>query len=131
IKHIYETLRAQNNDAHCVHKTIYCPWGYYTEIDRGKGFLVKRIHVNAGQRLSLQSHNHRHEHWVVVSGIAKVLLDGQEHSLEPGKSIDIPVKAPHSLQNPSKKDIEIIEVQRGDILSEDDIIRYEDIYGRI
>ena len=132
VKQIYETLRTQNNDVYLVHKTVYRPWGYYTEIDRGKGFLVKRIFVNAGQKLSVQSHNHRSEHWVCISGTATVLLNGEEHILGPGKSIDIPVKAIHSLQNPSSEGgIEIIEVQKGNILSEDDIIRYEDIYGRV
>ncbi len=130
VKQVYETLRAQNNDAHLVHKTVHRPWGWYTVMTQGKGFLTKTIHVNPGHKLSVQSHEHRSEHWVVLSGMAKVLLDGKEHTLEAGKSIDIPVKAVHSLQNPYKEDIEIIEVQKGDILSEDDIIRYEDIYGR-
>ncbi len=95
-----------------------------------KGFLTKLIHVNIGQKLSVQSHNHRSEHWVVLSGQAKVVLEGQEHVLSTGSSIDIPVKAIHSLQNPYEEDLEIIEVQLGDILIEEDIVRYEDIYGR-
>ncbi|MDR1327325.1 MAG: phosphomannose isomerase type II C-terminal cupin domain [Heliobacteriaceae bacterium] len=107
------------------------PWGFYTVIAQGKGFSVKIIRVNPGQKLSLQSHNHRSEHWVVISGTAKVILEGKEHILAPDQSIDIPVKAKHSLQNPFEEDIEIIEVQRGSILDEEDIIRYEDIYGRI
>jgi mannose-1-phosphate guanylyltransferase/mannose-6-phosphate isomerase len=130
VKRIYEMLRAQNNDAHLVHKTVHRPWGWYTVIAQGKGFLTKIIHINPGHKLSVQSHEHRSEHWVVLTGTAKVLLGGNEHILEPGKSIDIPVKAVHSLQNPFTEDIEVIEVQKGDILSEDDIIRYEDIYGR-
>ena len=107
------------------------PWGYYTVIAEGKNFKTKIIHVNVNQRLSLQSHEHRSEHWVVLSGTAKVILEGEEKILSAGHSIDIPVKAIHSLQNPFKEDLEIIEVQMGEILSEDDIKRYEDIYGRI
>jgi len=107
------------------------PWGYYTIIAAGKGFEIKIIHVNAGQQLSVQSHNHRREHWVVISGEAKVLLNDKEFSIAKGQSVDIPVKAIHSLKNPAGTDMEIVEVQLGNILSEDDIIRYKDIYGRV
>ena len=131
VKHIYETLKKQNDDTHLIHKTVYRPWGYYTVIAQGDGFLSKIIHVNSGQKLSVQSHNHRSEHWVVLTGTAKVVLEANERILSPGHSVDIPVKAIHSLQNPYKEDLEIIEVQKGDILAEDDIIRYEDIYGRV
>lgn len=130
VKQIYETLKEQHDGTQMVHKTVYRPWGFYTVIAEGKGFQTKLIHVNVGQKLSVQSHNHRSEHWVVLSGMAKVVLEGKEHILSPGHSIDIAVKAIHSLQNPFDEDIEIIEVQKGDILSEDDIIRYEDMYGR-
>jgi len=131
VKYIYDKLKQQNDNTHLVHKTVYRPWGFYTVIAQGKGFLTKIIHVNPGHKLSVQSHNHRSEHWVVLSGTAKVILDSEEHILQSGKSIDIPVKAVHSLQNPFEEDIEIIEVQKGDILIEEDIIRYEDIYGRV
>ncbi len=131
VKHIYETLKKQNDDTHLIHKTVYRPWGYYTVIAQGDGFLSKIIHVNSGQKLSVQSHNHRSEHWVVLTGTAKVVLEANERILSPGHSVDIPVKAIHSLQNPYKEDLEIIEVQKGDIIAEDDIIRYEDIYGRV
>ena len=131
VKHIYETLKKQNDDTHLVHKTVYRPWGFYTVIGQGKGFLSKIIHVNPGQKLSVQSHNHRSEHWVVLTGTAKVVLDKEEKILPAGHSVDIPVKAIHSLQNPYKEDLEIIEVQKGDILVEEDIIRYEDMYGRV
>lgn len=131
VKHIYETLKKQNDNTHLIHKTVYRPWGFYTVIAQGAGFQTKIIHVNQGQKLSVQSHNHRSEHWVVLNGTAKVILEGKEHILSPGHSIDIPVKAIHSLQNPYKEDIEIIEVQKGDILVEEDIIRYEDMYGRV
>ncbi len=130
VKKIFDTLKKQNDDTHLIHKTVYRPWGFYTVIAQGKGFLSKIIHVNTGQKLSVQSHNHRSEHWVVLSGIAKVVLEGKEHLLTPGHSIDIPLKAIHSLQNPYEEELEIIEIQLGDLLIEDDIIRYEDMYGR-
>lgn len=132
VKKIFDILKKQNNDTHLIHKTVYRPWGFYTVIAQGKGFLTKIIHVNAGQKLSVQSHNHRSEHWVVLSGIAKVVLEGKEHILSQGNSIDIPLKAVHSLQNPAEEeDMEIIEVQLGELLIEDDIVRYEDMYGRV
>lgn len=131
VKKIFETLKRQNDDTHKVHKTVYRPWGYYTVLAEGKGFLTKMIHVNPGQKLSVQSHNHRSEHWVVLEGMAKVVLEGKEHILSPGHSIDIDVKEIHSLQNPYKDNLKIIEVQKGDLLIEEDIVRYEDMYGRV
>ncbi len=110
--------------------TVTRPWGYFTNIAYGKGYLAKILHVNTGQKLSVQSHNHRSEHWFVVKGIAKVILNSKELILKEGDSLDIPLKSIHSLQNPYDMDLEVIEVQRGELLSEDDIIRYEDIYGR-
>ena len=130
VKHIYETLKQQNDNTHLVHKTVYRPWGFYTVIAQGEGFLTKIIHVNPKQRLSLQSHNHRSEHWVVLNGTAMVVLDSKELILHSGHSVDIPIKAIHSLQNPYDEAVEVIEVQKGDLLIEEDIIRYEDIYGR-
>ena len=108
VKKIFETLKRQNDNTHLVHKTVYRPWGYYTVLAEGKGFLTKMIHVNPGQKLSVQSHNHRSGH-----------------------SIDIDVKEIHSLQNPYQDNLKIIEVQKGDLLVEEDIIRYEDMYGRV
>ncbi len=131
VKQIYETLKKQNDNTHLVHKTVYRPWGFYTVIAQGEGFLTKIIHVNTGQKLSVQSHNFRSEHWVVLSGTAKVVLEGKELMLSAGHSVDIPLKAIHSLQNPYEHDLEIIEVQKGDPLIEEDIIRYEDMYGRV
>lgn len=130
VKKIFDTLKKQNDNTHLIHKTVYRPWGFYTVLAQGKGFLTKLIHVGAGQKLSVQSHEHRSEHWVVLSGSAKVILEKEEHDLSTGRSIDIPTKAVHSLQNHSNEDLEIIEVQLGDILDENDIVRYEDIYGR-
>lgn len=131
VKKIFDTLKKQNDNTHLVHKTVYRPWGFYTVLTQGKGFLTKVIHVDAGQKLSVQSHNYRSEHWVVLSGTAKVVLEGEEHILSAGRSIDIPLKAVHSLQNPYEEELEIIEVQLGELLIEDDIVRYEDMYGRV
>lgn len=131
VKKIFDTLKQQNDNTHLVHKTVYRPWGYYTVLAEGKGFLTKMIQVNSGQKLSVQSHNHRSEHWVVLEGKAKVLLEGKEHILSPGHSIDIDVKEIHSLQNPYEETLKIIEVQKGDLLIEEDIVRYEDMYGRV
>ncbi len=131
VKKIFDTLKKQNDNTHLVHKTVYRPWGYYTVLAEGKGFLTKMIQVNPGQKLSVQSHNHRSEHWVVLEGMAKVLLEGKEHILSPGHSIDIDIKEIHSLQNPYEDVLKIIEVQKGDLLIEEDIVRYEDMYGRV
>ena len=128
---LYETLKQQNDNTSIVHKTVYRPWGFYTVIAQGEGFLSKIIHVNPKQKLSLQSHNHRSEHWVILSGTAKVVLGAKELILTSGHSVDIPIKAIHSLQNPYDEPVEVIEVQMGDLLIEEDIIRYEDMYGRV
>lgn len=131
VKQVFETLKQQHDDTHLVHKTMYRPWGFYTVLAQENGFLTKMIQVNPGQKLSIQSHNHRSEHWVVLSGVAKVVLEGKDIILSPGHSVDIPVKAIHSLQNPYEEELKIIEVQKGDLLIEEDIIRYEDMYGRV
>lgn len=131
VKKIFDTLKTQNDETYKVHKTVYRPWGYYTVLGEGKGFLTKMIQVNPGQKLSVQSHNHRSEHWVVLEGTAKVVLEGKEHILSPGHSVDIAVKEIHSLQNPYDEVLKIVEVQKGDILIEEDIVRYEDMYGRV
>ncbi len=131
VKKIYDTLKTQNDETYKVHKTVYRPWGYYTVLGEGKGFLTKMIQVNPGQKLSVQSHNHRSEHWVVLEGTAKVILEGKEHILSAGHSVDIAVKEIHSLQNPYEEVLKIVEVQKGDILIEEDIVRYEDMYGRV
>lgn len=114
-----------------IGENVNRPWGYYRVIAQGRNYSVKVIHVNTGQSLSVQSHNYRSEHWAVACGTAKVILNDNELILKTGQSIDIPVKAIHSLQNPFEEDLEIIELQYGEILSEDDIIRYSDIYGRV
>ncbi len=131
VKKLYEKLKSQQSDTTQLHKTVFRPWGYYTCMNGGKGYLTKTICVLPKQKLSIQSHNYRSEHWVVLEGRALVIKDEKEYYLNPGDSIDIPLKAKHSLQNPYDEELKIIEVQKGDYISEDDIIRYEDCYGRV
>ena len=131
VKNIYDKLKQEQNDTYKIHQTVYRPWGYYTVISAGDGFLTKKIHVYPGQKLSIQSHNHRAEHWVVAYGKATVLHNDNMLELNVGECIDIGIKEKHSLQNLSNDYVEIIELQHGDLLSEDDIIRYEDMYGRV
>ncbi|MCD8024426.1 MAG: mannose-1-phosphate guanylyltransferase/mannose-6-phosphate isomerase [Candidatus Gastranaerophilales bacterium] len=130
VKYIYEKLKEANNETHRIHTTVYRPWGYYTVLNQGEGYLTKMICVSPRGQLSLQSHNFRSEHWVVLKGTARVTLDNKTYILKPGSSIDIPVKIKHSLANPYDVELKIIEVQKGDKLVEEDIIRYKDIYGR-
>ena len=130
VKKLYEKLKAIESDTTKLHKTVFRPWGYYTCMNQGEGYLTKTICVLPKQKLSVQSHNHRSEHWVVLEGEALVLLDGKEYNIKSGESIDIPIQAKHSLQNPYDKELKILEVQKGNYISEDDIIRYEDCYGR-
>jgi mannose-6-phosphate isomerase len=106
------------------------PWGSYTVLDEQTGFKVKRISVDPGAKLSLQSHKHRAEHWTVVRGVATVTVNQAVVDLTRGQAIDIPLGAKHRLANLGTLPMEIIEVQFGDYLGEDDIIRYEDIYNR-
>tara|TARA_Y100001970_G_C14126615_1_gene799296 strand:+ start:93 stop:437 length:345 start_codon:yes stop_codon:yes gene_type:complete len=107
------------------------PWGSFRIIDEGKNYLVKKILVKPKGKLSLQSHNNRHEHWTVVNGIAEVLLNEKKIKLDCNQSIYIPKGSKHSLENKYNEDLIIIEVWYGENLSEEDIIRYEDIYGRV
>lgn len=108
----------------------YRPWGYFIVLEEGKNFKVKKIAVEPKQKLSLQSHKKRAEHWTVLKGNAKVGLNGKIFNLKPHQSIDIPVGAKHRLENITRKPLEIIEVQSGDYLGEDDIVRFDDKYGR-
>ena len=131
VKKVFDKLKEIKDETHLVHTTVYRPWGYYTVLNQGDGYLTKMICVSSHGQLSLQSHNFRSEHWVVLSGCARVTLDNKNYILKPGSSIDIPVKVKHSLGNPYKEELKIIEVQKGDKLVEEDIIRYKDIYGRV
>lgn len=131
VKKVYEKLKKKKDNSILVHKTVYRPWGYYTVIQEGEGFLTKCICVNPEAKLSLQKHFHRSEHWVVLEGNALVLKNDNEYELKPGESIDIDVEEIHSLQNPYNRPVKILEVQKGDILDENDIVRLEDMYGRV
>jgi mannose-6-phosphate isomerase len=106
------------------------PWGSFTVLEEGRTFKVKRIEVLPGKRLSYQKHSQRAEHWFVVEGTAKVTLDGREVTVSNGEAIDIPIGSAHRVENPGDEDLVFIEVQRGNYLGEDDIVRLEDDVGR-
>jgi mannose-1-phosphate guanylyltransferase len=130
VKKIVEHLNQQGRSEAKVHTEAYRPWGKYTAVDEGYRYQVKRITVKPGEKLSLQMHHHRAEHWVVVSGTAKVTQGDKTYFLTENQSTYIPIGVVHSLENPGKLPLELIEVQSGSYLGEDDIIRYEDRYGR-
>jgi mannose-1-phosphate guanylyltransferase/mannose-1-phosphate guanylyltransferase/mannose-6-phosphate isomerase len=123
-------LNADGRSEAELHSRVYRPWGSYQGIDLGQRFQVKRLTVSPGSRLSLQSHRHRAEHWVVVEGVAEVTCDDEVFQLHPNQSTYIPLGAVHRLANPGTEPLHVIEVQSGDYLGEDDIERYEDVYGR-
>ncbi|MDB2557600.1 mannose-1-phosphate guanylyltransferase/mannose-6-phosphate isomerase [Luminiphilus sp.] len=129
-KIIVSELQAADRSEWKLHREVYRPWGKYDSVDCGTRYQVKRITVNPGAKLSVQMHHHRAEHWVVVSGSAKVTI-GEETSLfSENQSTYIPIGAVHALENPGKVPLEIIEIQTGSYLGEDDIVRLEDLYGR-
>lgn len=130
IKEVYLRLKAENKRQHREHRTSARPWGSYTILDEGETFKVKRLVVLPGERLSLQSHAKRSEHWVVINGTARATVNRDIRYLDQGHSIEIPCGAKHRLENPGDDVLEIIEVQRGDYLGEDDIVRYDDKYER-
>ena len=113
-----------------VHRTAYRPWGCYTVLEENTGYKIKRITVKPGKRLSLQRHYHRSEHWVVVKGTARIIVDGEEVLLRSGESTFVPAGAIHRIENPGKVPLEVIEIQIGEYLEEDDIERFEDDFGR-
>ena len=131
IKKLVDKLQAYDERVTLVHRRVYRPWGWYESIDQGPRFQVKRLMVAAGASLSLQYHQHRAEHWVVVRGVAEVSCDGRVFPLEENASTYVPRGAPHRLANLGAEPLEIIEVQSGDYLGEDDIVRLEDSYGRV
>lgn len=131
VKHIYAQLKAQGHEAHKIHRTAHRPWGTYTVLEEGPHFKIKRIEVKPDARLSLQMHHHRSEHWVVVSGTAKVFNDEQELTLRVNESTFIPAGHLHRLENIGSEQLIMIEVQTGSYLGEDDIVRFEDVYGRV
>ena len=123
-------LKEENRCETQAHKVVYRPWGSYEGIDSGDRFQVKRITVNPGSELSLQKHFHRAEHWVVVRGTAVVTRDEEKILLREDESTYISLGTVHRLENPGKIPLELIEVQSGSYLGEDDIVRFEDTYGR-
>jgi mannose-1-phosphate guanylyltransferase/mannose-6-phosphate isomerase len=130
VKHIYAELKAKGHDAYKFHRTVHRPWGAYTVLEEGERFKIKRIVVKPGSKLSLQLHHHRSEHWVVVSGTAKVTNGENELMVYTNESTYIPAGQKHRLENPGVVDLVIIEVQSGDYVGENDIVRFEDVYGR-
>jgi mannose-1-phosphate guanylyltransferase len=130
VKKIVEQLKAEKRSEAVLHREAYRPWGKYDCIDTGERFQVKRITVKPGAKLSVQMHHHRAEHWIIVSGTAKVTINEKTVLLTENQSAYIPVGAVHALENPGKLPLEMIEVQSGSYLGEDDIVRFEDKYGR-
>ncbi len=130
VKEIVSELKARGRREAAEHTTVYRPWGRYTVLGEGPGYKLKKIVVTPGQSLSLQLHHHRSEHWIVIGGTAKVTIGEQEQIVQENESVFVPVATKHRLNNPGKIPLEIIEVQNGKYLGEDDIVRFDDIYGR-
>ncbi|MBI3562303.1 MAG: mannose-1-phosphate guanylyltransferase/mannose-6-phosphate isomerase [Gammaproteobacteria bacterium] len=130
VKTIVDTLKQQQREEHVVHRRVYRPWGSYEGIDWGERYQVKRITVSPGAALSLQMHHHRAEHWVVVKGTAKVTRDNEIFLVAENQSTYIPIGVKHRLENPGTIPLEMIEIQSGGYLGEDDIVRFDDKYGR-
>jgi mannose-1-phosphate guanylyltransferase/mannose-6-phosphate isomerase len=130
VKRIVEQLESQGRELHTTHRKVFRPWGSYEGIDTGEGFQVKHIIVNPGAKLSLQMHHKRAEHWVVVSGLARVTCDDKVFPLKQNESTYIPLGSRHRLENIGSEPLHLIEVQSGSYLGEDDIVRFEDTYGR-
>jgi len=131
VKQIVGQLKAAGRTEHHIHREVYRPWGKYDSIDAGHRYHVKRITVKPGEKLSIQMHHHRAEHWIVVSGTAKVTNGDTVQLVGENQSIYIPLGNVHALENPGKIPVELIEIQTGAYLGEDDIVRFEDRYGRI
>nr|WP_315857084.1 mannose-1-phosphate guanylyltransferase/mannose-6-phosphate isomerase [Lysobacter sedimenti] len=130
VKDVVALLKQEQRSQAALHREVHRPWGSYDSVDQGARFQVKRIKVKPGAQLSLQSHTQRAEHWIVVSGTARVTRDNDVFELHANQSTYIPIGAKHRLENPGTEVLELIEVQSGDYLGEDDIVRYEDAYGR-
>lgn len=130
VKQVVATLKAARRSEHLNHREVYRPWGVYDSVDQGQRYQVKRITVKPGAKLSLQMHHHRAEHWVVVSGTARVTVGEKTYLVTENQSTYIPIGQTHSLENPGQIPLELIEVQSGSYLGEDDIVRFQDEYGR-
>jgi mannose-1-phosphate guanylyltransferase/mannose-6-phosphate isomerase len=130
VKKVVDQLKASGRTEHSFHRVVHRPWGSYDSLEEGGRFQVKRIVVKPGASLSLQKHHHRAEHWIVVSGTAEVTCDEKVFLLAENQSTYIPLGSVHRLRNPGKVPLELIEVQSGSYLGEDDIVRFDDVYGR-
>jgi mannose-1-phosphate guanylyltransferase/mannose-6-phosphate isomerase len=130
VREVVNKLKAANRKEALEHLTTYRPWGSYTVLEEGERYKIKRIVVNSGERLSLQMHYHRSEHWVVVRGAAKVTIGDKDVHIHENESAYVPKSTLHRLENPGKVPLEIIEVQNGEYVGEDDIVRVDDVYGR-
>lgn len=130
VKHLYKELQSRGHEAHKIHRTAHRPWGTYTVLEEGSRYKIKRIVVKPGASLSLQMHHHRSEHWIVVSGMARVVNGEGEKFVATNESTYIPAGHRHRVSNPGVLDLVMIEVQSGEYLGEDDIVRFEDTYGR-
>ena len=130
VKKIVDALKQRGRSEGQLHRKVFRPWGWYDSVDNGARFQVKRIVVKPGGQLSLQMHHHRAEHWIVVSGTARVTRDKDTYLVSENESTYIPLGATHRLENPGRLPLEMIEVQSGSYLGEDDIVRFEDVYGR-
>jgi mannose-1-phosphate guanylyltransferase/mannose-6-phosphate isomerase len=130
VKKLVTKLKAQGRYEHSLHREVFRPWGSYDSIDAGDRFQVKRLTVKPGASMSLQLHHHRAEHWIVVEGTARITRNDEIFLLEENQSTYIPVGAKHRIENPGKITLQMIEVQSGSYLGEDDIVRFEDRYGR-
>lgn len=131
VKHLYASLKASGHEAHKLHRVVSRPWGSYTVLEVGDCFKIKRIEVKPGASLSLQMHYHRSEHWIVVSGMARVVNGDNEILVGTNESTYIPAGHKHRLENPGLLPLVMIEVQSGAYLGEDDIVRFDDVYGRV
>lgn len=131
VKAIVDQLKAKNRSEAQVHRKVYRPWGHYDLVDSGERHQTKRIVVKPGAKLSVQKHHHRAEHWVVVRGTAWVNKNGESILVTENESIYIPLGVVHSLENPGVIPLEMVKVQSGSYLGEDDIVRYKDQYGRV
>ncbi len=130
VKHLYSRLKAEGHETHKLHRKVHRPWGTYTVLEEGVRFKIKRIEVKPGGKLSLQMHHHRSEHWIVVSGMANVTNGDSEMLVKTNESTYIPAGHKHRLENAGLVDLIMIEVQSGEYLGEDDIVRFDDVYGR-
>jgi len=130
VKDIVKEIKEKNHKEAFEHITVYRPWGSYTVLEEGPRYKIKRIFVKPGHKLSEQMHYHRSEHWVVIKGTARVVMDGREYIIHENESIYVGKSTKHQLENPGKVDLELIEVQNGEYVGEDDIVRFNDIYGR-